>query len=127
MKKTVHPCQFPVELVDRLWLSLTEKDDWVLDPFLGVGTTVASAVLQGRRGCGAEKMKEYASIAHERVQKAMAGTLPVRPINTPVYDPTNAGESLTHNSWTLIGDDDWRQINLVEEKTAAGLNQSEDR
>ena len=128
VEKTIHPCQFPVELVDRLVLSLTQKDDWVLDPFLGVGTTVASAVLRGRRGCGSEKMKEYSLIARERVQQALMGTLPVRPMNTPVYDPANAGKSLTHNSWASVEDDTWRQINLVEEKKpAAGLNKSEDR
>lgn len=126
VEKTIHPCQFPVELVDRLVLSLTQKDDWVLDPFLGVGTSVASAVRQGRRGCGAEKMKNYAAIARERVQQALRGTLPVRPMNTPVYDPANAGKSLTHNNWQSAGDG-WCQINLVEEKTATGLNQHEDR
>ncbi|MBH2019308.1 DNA-methyltransferase [Polaromonas sp.] len=127
VEKTVHPCQFPVELVDRLVLSLTDKNDWVLDPFLGVGTTVASAVLRGRRGCGSEKMKEYVEIARERVQKAIDGVLPVRPMNTPVYDPANAGKSLTHNSWTLVDDkDSWNQINLVEEVRVAGWSKSED-
>lgn len=35
-EKTIHPCQFPVELIERLILSMTEKGDWVLDPFMGV-------------------------------------------------------------------------------------------
>ncbi len=33
VEKTVHPCQFPVELVERLVLSLTEPGDAVLDPY----------------------------------------------------------------------------------------------
>lgn len=99
IEKTLHPCQFPVELVDRLILSMTEPGDLVLDPFAGVGTAVAAAVRQGRRGCGAEKMPEYIKIARERIAQAMDGTLPVRPMNTPVYDPNKAGNSLTRRPW----------------------------
>ncbi len=54
VEKTEHPCQFPVELVERLVLSLTEPDDWVLDPFLGTGSTIVAALRHGRRGAGAE-------------------------------------------------------------------------
>src|SRR4030042_3677672 len=38
VEKTEHPCQFPVELIERLVLSMTKEDDWVLDPFAGTGT-----------------------------------------------------------------------------------------
>lgn len=99
VEKTSHPCQFPVELVERLLLSLTRPNDLVFDPFAGVGTAVAAAVRNERRGCGAEKMPEYAAIARERILQAMNGTLPVRPMHTPVYDPRNAGKSLTENPW----------------------------
>ncbi len=101
VEKTVHPCQFPVELVDRLVLSLTEPGDLVLDPFAGVGTAIAAAVRQGRRGCGAELLPEYVDIAHERIQQAFDGTLPVRKMNTPVYDAASAGKSLTQNPWSI--------------------------
>ena len=32
-EKTIHPCQFPVELVERCVLACTDKGDWVFDPF----------------------------------------------------------------------------------------------
>lgn len=99
VEKTSHPCQFPVELVDRLILSMTKPGDLVLDPFAGVGTSVAAAVRQARRGCGAEKMPEYVEIARTRIAQAMRGMLPVRAMNTPVYDPNKAGNSLTRNPW----------------------------
>lgn len=99
VEKTSHPCQFPVELVERLLLCLTRPNDLVFDPFAGAGTTVAAAVRNARRGCGAEKMSEYAATARERILQAMNGTLPVRPMHTPVYDPRNAGKSLTENPW----------------------------
>ena len=38
-EKTVHPCQFPVELVERLVLSMTNAGDIVLDPYMGVGSS----------------------------------------------------------------------------------------
>lgn len=38
-EKTDHPCQFPVALVQRLVLSMTNEGDIVLDPFMGVDTT----------------------------------------------------------------------------------------
>ena len=39
-EKTVHPCQFPVELVERLVLSMTDPGDSVLDPYMGVGSSI---------------------------------------------------------------------------------------
>jgi len=99
VEKTIHPCQFPIELVERLLLSLTEKGDMVFDPFAGVGTSIAAAVRNKRRGCGVEKMTEYVKIARTRILQAMDGSLPVREMNTPVYDPRKAGNSLTKSPW----------------------------
>lgn len=119
VEKTIHPCQFPIELADRLVLSLTRPGDWVFDPFLGVGTTVASALLRGRKGCGAEKLPEYSRIAKQRALAAMQGTLPVRPMNTPVYDAANAGKSLTTPAWTVVEmPSPWLQTSLVEDSPA---------
>ncbi len=42
VEKTMHPCQFPVELIERLVLSLSNEDDWVFDPFLGTGTSIVA-------------------------------------------------------------------------------------
>jgi len=87
VEKTDHPCQFPVELVERLVLSMTEKGDWVLDPFLGTGTTIIAAVRHDRRGVGAEIFPEYVALARDRIKREIAGTLRTRPMERPVYDP----------------------------------------
>jgi adenine-specific DNA-methyltransferase len=58
-----HPCQFPVELIERLVLSMTEENDWVLDPFAGTGTTIIAAVMNLRKGAGAEVEPKYVKIA----------------------------------------------------------------
>ena len=87
VEKTAHPCQFPVELIERLVLSLTNEGDWVLDPFVGVGTSIIAALRHNRRGAGAETERQYIAIAQDRIRQAMAGTLRTRPMNKPKYDP----------------------------------------
>lgn len=88
VEKTMHPCQFPIELVQRLVLAMTDENDWVLDPFIGVGTTAIAGLMCSRKVAGAEIVREYVKIAHERIRLAQAGLLRVRPLTRPVYDPT---------------------------------------
>lgn len=88
VEKTIHPCQFPVELVERLVLSLTRKNDWVFDPFMGVGSTMVAAILHQRRAVGADIVDDYVDVARERVLQAAAGTLRTRPMNQPIYEPS---------------------------------------
>jgi adenine-specific DNA-methyltransferase len=87
-EKTEHPCQFPIELVQRCVLALTEENDWVLDPFAGVGSTLVGAIMHHRKALGCEKEKAYTAIASERIQNYFNGTLKVRPLGKPVYQPT---------------------------------------
>lgn len=91
VEKTEHPCQFPVELVERLVLSMTDAGDNVFDPYLGVGSSVIAAIKNDRRGLGCDIEKRYVDIAWERVRELRAGTLETRPMNKPVYDPSLPG------------------------------------
>ncbi len=93
IEKTEHPCQFPVGLIERLVLSLSNEDDWVFDPFLGTGTTIIAAIRNGRRGMGSETFEKYIKIARDRVNKQIEGTLKTRPMDKPVYKPNNQEES----------------------------------
>ena len=99
VEKTEHPCQFPVELIERLVLSLTNEGDWVFDPFLGTGTTVIAAIRHGRRGVGAEIVPKYTQIARQKIQEEINGTLRTRPMDKPIYDPFEAGNSLISIPW----------------------------
>ncbi len=119
VEKTTHPCQFPVELVERLVLALTNPNDWVLDPFLGVGTTVAAAIRHKRRGVGAEIMPEYVDIAKKRIQEAARGSLKIRPMHKPIYDPKDAGRNLTYAPW-LDPDRNEDQLVLLEKPAKYG-------
>ncbi len=86
-EKTEHPCQFPIDLVERLVLSMTKEGDLVVDPFIGVGSTAIASVRNGRRCAGADTMKKYIEIAKERLTKLEEGELRIREIGTPIYDP----------------------------------------
>jgi len=87
-EKLAHPCQFPIELVERCVLSMTEPDDWVLDPFSGAGTTVVGALKNGRRAIGVDRAPEYCALARERVAALQRGELRTRPIGKPIFVPT---------------------------------------
>ena len=86
-EKTIHPCQFPVELIERLVLALTNPGDWVIDPFIGVGSTAIAAILHGRKAAGADIIEEYIKIAKQRIELLLRGKLKLRPMGRPIYEP----------------------------------------
>lgn len=86
-EKTIHPCQFPVELIERLVLALTNPGDWVVDPFIGVGSTAIAAILHGRKAAGADIIEEYIKIAKQRIELLLRGKLKLRPMGKPIYKP----------------------------------------
>jgi len=87
VEKTDHPCQFPVGLVERLVLSLTNPGDNVLDPYLGVGSTAVAALKNGRNAYGCDVVQDYVDIAQGRIDQLHEGTLRTRPMNKPIYQP----------------------------------------
>jgi len=86
-EKTEHPCQFPVELVERLVLSMTNEKDLVIDPFMGVGSTAIASIKNNRRCAGADTMKKYLDIAKKRLKLLEKGELKTREIGTPIHNP----------------------------------------
>lgn len=87
-EKTVHPCQYPIELVERCVLALTNEGDWVLDPYCGVGSTLIAGLKHNRRVIGCDKEPDYIRITRERISAFFNGTLKIRPLGKPVYIPT---------------------------------------
>lgn len=94
IEKTIHPCQFPVELIERLVLSLTNEGDWVLDPFMGVGSTAIAALTHKRRTIGAEIISEYVEITKERITLAENGLLKIRPMERSVHNPNSPQKNI---------------------------------
>jgi DNA modification methylase len=87
-EKTIHPCQFPIELVERCVFALTNERDWVLDPFSGVGSALLAALRNKRRAFGCEKELEYVEIARQRIGDLNTGKLRYRQLGKPVHQPT---------------------------------------
>ena len=100
IEKTAHPCQYPVGLIERLVLALTNEGDWVVDPFLGAGTSIVSAILNRRKGAGAEIKAQYVDLARDRISAAIDGTLKTRPMNQPKYDPSLNNNKLAVSPWS---------------------------
>jgi DNA modification methylase len=87
IEKTEHPCQFPVELVERCVLALTLAGDTVFDPYAGVASSLVAAVKHDRVALGVDLCDEYVAIGRRRIQQLLEGSLKTRPIGKPVYSP----------------------------------------
>ena len=72
--KKVHSTQKPESLLHRVLLASSNKDDLILDPFLGSGTTATVAKKLGRKYYGIEKEKTYFKAAEQRLKN----TKPIR-------------------------------------------------
>ncbi|MEO6317501.1 MAG: site-specific DNA-methyltransferase [Acidimicrobiales bacterium] len=78
-----HPAPFPVELPQRLIDLYTYREDVVLDPFMGSGTTAVAAVRTGRHYLGYDTDEGYALAARERVAAAVDQELATVRIDRP--------------------------------------------
>lgn len=87
-EKTIQPCQFPVELVERCVLALSRRGARVLDPYAGVGSTLIAAIKHGRRALGSEREAMYHKIALQRIRLLQQGKLKLRKLGTPIHEPT---------------------------------------
>ncbi|GGC96302.1 DNA-methyltransferase [Enterococcus wangshanyuanii] len=99
VEKTDHPAQFPIELVDRLVMALSNPGDTILDPFGGSGSTLISAVKNGRRGISIDLSEKYTLIAQDRLSRLCEGTLEMRPITKPVYKPRKDSVAKIPEEW----------------------------
>ncbi|MDT5158178.1 MAG: adenine-specific DNA-methyltransferase [Acidobacteriota bacterium] len=67
-ERTPHPAQFPVTVVDRIIRATSNKEEVILDPFMGSGTTVVAALNLQRYVVGFELKEEYCEIAAKRIE-----------------------------------------------------------
>lgn len=69
-RATKHPTEKPVRLIQHLIESSSVPGDTILDPCVGVGSTIVAATLLGRKSIGIELDREYAREAVRRAKKA---------------------------------------------------------
>lgn len=66
-ERTSHPCQFPLDLINRLVLGFSNAGDIVCDPFMGSGTTLISCIQNNRYCIGFEVRKDYCEVICKRI------------------------------------------------------------
>jgi site-specific DNA-methyltransferase (adenine-specific) len=71
VRRTIHPSQKPVALMEYLIKTYTKPGDTVLDNAMGSGTTGVACANTGRRFVGIERDPEYFEVATERIQCAL--------------------------------------------------------
>jgi adenine-specific DNA-methyltransferase len=114
-EKTIHPCQFPSELVERCVLALTNSGDLVLDPFIGSGTTAIAALKYDRRVIGIDRDSRYVQLARQRI--ADRANLRTRPMGLTVRSP-QLGEAVAAipKEWMALGVGEGVNGQIGEEK-----------
>ena len=71
-RRVNHPAPFPVELPRRFIQLYTYKNEYVLDPFMGSGSTAVASVLTGRNWVGYDINPEYCEVTRKRAAAAEA-------------------------------------------------------
>jgi adenine-specific DNA-methyltransferase len=67
-ERTAHPAQFPLAVIDRIVKACSHKNEIILDPFIGSGTTAVAALQNDRQVIGFEISAKYCEIARERIK-----------------------------------------------------------
>jgi DNA modification methylase len=86
-EKTIHSCQFPIELAERCVLAFTDEGDHILDPFIGTGTSAIAALKHRRLATGIDREQAFLDIAESRITSLAGGSLPMRVSGQPVRRP----------------------------------------
>lgn len=72
-----HPTVYPTPMVERIIKMSSHEGDWILDPFLGSGTTLIASAKNDRNGIGIELDEQYKSLIIRRLEQEieLQGTL----------------------------------------------------
>jgi site-specific DNA-methyltransferase (adenine-specific) len=85
-KRVNHPAPFPRELPQRLIGLYTYRDDLVVDPFMGSGTTLVAAIQSGRRYLGYDTDLTYVRLAKQRVKAELKSKSGLRVVSPRLTD-----------------------------------------
>lgn len=81
-RRVDHPCQLPPIFMQRLISFFTNENEYVFDPFNGVGTTSLTANLLNRKYIGVELSEYYHNICLKRHEEIVIGLDPFRKTNS---------------------------------------------
>lgn len=124
-----HPAKFPERMVAEFLEFFTKPDDLVLDPFMGVGSTLLAAARSGRRGVGLELNPEYFALAHEHLGLHAAEHLLLNGSATEVaglwaeHGLPQADFVMTSPPyWNMLGKSRGNVFSMQKERKAKGLD-----
>lgn len=69
----VHNCPLQLDVIERCLLMWSNPGDKILTPFMGVGSEVYGAIVNGRRAVGIELKHSYFKQAKKNIKAALAG------------------------------------------------------
>ncbi len=98
-----HPAPFPIELPTRLIHLFTYKNDLVLDPFVGSGTTLVAARQLGRRAVGFDLDEGYVALAKQRLEDAKSPTGDIADIYERVVHAAKATQGIAESLLSSCG------------------------
>jgi DNA modification methylase len=81
-----HPAKFPEKLVEDFVGFFTQEGDWVLDPFLGTGSTLVGCRSMRRNAVGIELTNKYAEVAKERARQQSLNPVQLEVVNEDCRD-----------------------------------------
>lgn len=97
--KNIHPAVFPIALPAHLIKLLTHEGELVLDPFVGIGTTLVAAQDLNRNAVGFDLNEEYVKIAKKRLSQSRL--VPQAQQLAIIDDARNIPEYLEENTVSL--------------------------
>lgn len=97
-----HPAPFSYQDIARLVRFFTKAGETVLDPFVGIGSTLKAAALEGRSGIGIELNKKYADLARLRLETELPDNIPVTDQQVIQGDARSLIGTLAPNSVKLV-------------------------
>lgn len=91
----LHPAKYPESMIEEFIKFFTKKNEWILDPFLGTGSTLLAAGNLNRNAVGIELNKSYYNISSKRIAQNNF----TKSIKSLVGDSLNLREVLRRNGF----------------------------
>ena len=124
-----HPAPFSYQDIARVIRFFTKSGEMVLDPFVGVGSTLKAAAIEGRKGLGIELNKKYADLARLRLKSELSAEVAKRKDQKVIQgDARRVIPTLAPNSVKLVVTSPpyWnilhKQDHKAQERVAHGLD-----
>lgn len=94
-----HPAPYSYQDVSRFIRFFTKEGDVVLDPFVGVGSTLKACAIENRKGVGIELNAKYAQLSKERVETEVEDSFQYKQMQTVINDDASVAIDSFENDY----------------------------